>query len=212
MLATPSQGSKTSTVIDENAFGLALAYYDIEEEEYGLEDSAEFVRRFRAFEAAARGALARAELPEDRLALGLGHSIYFEFHDAGDTPRLVSQARQVSTAVLEAGFRNALALAFGSRWVDPEAPTPGALQADAGEVRLAGPSEPLRRCLAATALAMGDDQVPGWGPAVYVDLDAAEAVGLKLKNRPTLLRAGGADFFRIPVSHAKGTPPGPAQA
>lgn len=199
MLATPSQASKTSAVIDENAFGLAIAYYDVEDDEYGLEDRAAFVARFRAFEATVGQAVGRAQLPDDRLMLGLGHSIYLEFHDAGDTPRLVSQARQLSESVVDAGFRNAVSLAFGSRWVDPAEPALGMLRGEDDSARLAGPSEPLRRCLAATVLAMGDDEAPGWGPALYVDLDAADALGLKLKNEPTLLRAGGTNFFRIPL-------------
>jgi len=66
-------------------------------------------------------------------------------------------------------------------------------------VRSSRPSEPLRRALDAETLSRRDEHVTGWGPGVYVDTEALEALGKTPKNAPTLLRAPGAQFFRIPA-------------
>ena len=61
------------------------------------------------------------------------------------------------------------------------------------------PSEPLRRALAAevaTRRADEDDE-RGWGPGLYVDVEAVEALGRNFKNAPTALEIGGATFYRV---------------
>ena len=52
--------------------------------------------------------------------------------------------------------------------------------------------------LLAEAATHGDEQaaVEGWGPGLYLDVEAVEALGRKPKNAPTILRAGGVEFFR----------------
>jgi len=63
-------------------------------------------------------------------------------------------------------------------------------------VNASGPSEPLRRALCADAASRGDQDAAGWGPGLYLDVDAVEALGRKPKNQPTILRSGGAEYFR----------------
>jgi hypothetical protein len=65
-------------------------------------------------------------------------------------------------------------------------------------VRASGPSEPFRRALLAEAAARGyeDGDNSSWGPGLYLDVEAVEALGKKPKNAPTVLRAGGAEFYR----------------
>jgi hypothetical protein len=63
-----------------------------------------------------------------------------------------------------------------------------------------GPSEPLRKVLAAEALAQpatsgnGD---PSFGPGLYVDKEAIEQLGKSLKNTPTALPVLSTIFYRI---------------
>jgi hypothetical protein len=38
---------------------------------------------------------------------------------------------------------------------------------------------------------------PGWGPGLYLDTEAVEALGLNLKNQPTALNVAEATFFRV---------------
>jgi hypothetical protein len=90
-------------------------------------------------------------------------------------------------------------LTHGSCWVDEADPRPDIV--DCGSVRLfraSRPSEPLRRSLLAEAATHGDEGagVEGWGPGLYLDLEAVEALGRRPKNTPTILRSGGAEFFR----------------
>jgi hypothetical protein len=62
------------------------------------------------------------------------------------------------------------------------------------------PSEPLRRALYADAATRrdGDGAPSGWGPGLYLDTEAVEALGKTPKNEPTVLHAGGsgATFYR----------------
>jgi len=60
------------------------------------------------------------------------------------------------------------------------------------------PSEPLRKALYAdTATRPDADGEGGWGPGLYVDTEAVEALGRTPKNAPTTLRVAGAEFYRV---------------
>jgi hypothetical protein len=60
------------------------------------------------------------------------------------------------------------------------------------------PSEPLRKALAADAATRRaeEDESSGWGPGLYVDAEALEALGRAPKNAPTALEIAGAVFYR----------------
>lgn len=65
-----------------------------------------------------------------------------------------------------------------------------------------GPSEALRKALAAEAFAQpttAHDGDAGWGPGLYIEKEAIEQLGKSLKNVPTALPALTATFYRIGV-------------
>jgi hypothetical protein len=187
-------------MIDEDAFGILLSYFEIEDDEYGSEDRADFVERFEAFERLALGLLGNMELPPDHHVVCLGHAVYAEFRDREDTPQLFARFREAAARLSSEGFVNVAVLTHGSRWVDDGQPAELAIIGDAPRVaRISRPSEPLRRGLFVAALAQADDDVEGWGPGVYADTEALDALGKTPKNAPTVLRAPGAEFFRVPA-------------
>jgi hypothetical protein len=62
---------------------------------------------------------------------------------------------------------------------------------------VSNPSEPLQRALRAEAASHGGlGDAEGWGPGLYLDTEAVEALGRTPKNQPTLLEAAGATFYR----------------
>jgi hypothetical protein len=70
----------------------------------------------------------------------------------------------------------------------------------AGATLLHGPSEPLRKALAAETFAQPTTSAEteiGWGPGLYVEKDAIEQLGKNLKNAPTPLHVLSATFYRI---------------
>jgi hypothetical protein len=58
------------------------------------------------------------------------------------------------------------------------------------------PSEPLRRALSAEVATHATGDEPGWGPGLYLDTEAVEALGRTPKNAPTVLEIAGATFYR----------------
>jgi hypothetical protein len=187
-------------MIDEDAFGILLSYFEVEDDEYGSDDRLEFVRRFEAFERLCLAAIEAMELPGSHHVVCLGHAVYAEVRDSDDTPQLLSRFRAAAARLAAEGFTNVAALTHGSRWVDPEHGPELAVAGGGPRVaRLSRPSEPLRKALFVAALAQSDEDVEGWGPGVYADTEALEALGKTPKNAPTVLRAPGAQFYRVPA-------------
>jgi hypothetical protein len=63
-----------------------------------------------------------------------------------------------------------------------------------------GPSEPLRKALAAEAFAQpttSGELDSGWGPGLYIEQEAIEQLGKNLKNAPTALAVLSSVFYRI---------------
>lgn len=184
-------------MLDENAFGLLIAYHDLEDDEYAGE-RADFVERYRTFVAIVRERL-MAEPPAARArALELGHALYVELLADDEPVELIAWLRGFRAALAERDYRTAAFLTYGSAWTE-ESPT--AVHVECGVVTLSRaslPSEPLRRALLGEAATHGDEDggQEGWGPGLYLDVDALDALGRKPKNAPTVLRAGGAAFFR----------------
>jgi len=185
-------------MIDENAFGLLVSYYDIEDDEYEGERE-DFVERYATFTALIRDRLTEKPPGASARAIDLGYAFYIELTDGEQHGDLITWLREVRATLSEHGFATAGMLTHGSCWVDEQDPRPDIV--DCGSVKLfraSRPSEPLRRSLLAEAATHGDEQaaVEGWGPGLYLDVEAVEALGRKPKNAPTILRAGGAEFFR----------------
>lgn len=187
-------------MIDEDAFGILFSYSDVEDDEYGCDDRSEFVQRFQGFEHEVLDIVRSMELSSEHHVVALGHAVYVEVRDGDDGGPLLGKVRAASARLREAGFTNVTVLSHGSRWVEPgQAPDLALVPGPPPLLRVSRPSEPLRRALDADTFARSDDDEPGWGPGVYVDTEALEAMNKSPKNAPTVLRARGAQFFRIPA-------------
>lgn len=186
-------------MIDENAFGALLSYYDIESDEYGLERE-QFVERFEAFRAAWSETLEIFQLGEGVRALDLGHALYLEVADGDQVEDPIVWLKMVRARLLEKGFSTFGVVTFGGRWVDDaDADAPRELPHAVRLVPFSRASEPLRRALwAETASRFDEEDAPeGWGPGLFVDTEALDALSRTPKNAPTALSVAGATFFRV---------------
>ncbi len=187
-------------MIDENAFGVLLSYFDIEDEEYALERGA-FVERFSAFRRALYEILRDHPLGERVRVLDLGHAWYLEVADGDQRESPLAWTRRARAALTEREFACAAVVTYGGRWVSES--EEGFLSTehvgDASLVTLSHPSEPLRRALSAEAASRSDDEPgeEGWGPGIYLDVEAAEALGMAPKNAPTVLASPGLRAYRV---------------
>lgn len=185
-------------MIDENAFGLLIAYLNIEDDEYAGERD-DFVQRYADFRRRFCERLTTEPLGTPARALELGHAFYVEVLDGEHERDPIAWLKTTRAALAEPGFRTAGILSYGGSWRDDAESFPSVSElGGATLVRASGPSEPLRRALVAETAARGDEdaETPGWGPGLYLDVEAVEALGRKPKNQPTVLRSGGAEFFR----------------
>ena len=189
------------TLVDENAFGILIAHYGIENEEYALERDA-FVERFSEFRSSVLDFVANLPVASAATALDLGHALYVEFADGEQSEDPLAWAKAARALLTGRSFECAAIVAHGSRWRDDDAealPDIGELDGGVTWAQVSRPSEPLRRALAAevaTRRADEDDE-RGWGPGLYVDVEAVEALGRNFKNAPTALEIGGATFYRV---------------
>ena len=183
---------------DENAFGVLIGYHAIEDDEYRLEAEA-FAARFAEFRAAVRACVAAFPLASAGLAREFGHAVYIEFADGEQLEDPIGWIKTVRARLNALELPSVGVLSHGGRWqADPvEAPPASACGIDWQLVSL--PSEPLRRALYAETASHGrdDEDESAWGPGIYVDTEAIEALGRTLKNAPTPLAVAGATFFRV---------------
>jgi hypothetical protein len=188
--------------VDENAFGLLISYFAVEDDEYALEREA-FVERFEAFRLAVYDFAALDALGEHVRALDLGHAVYFEVAAGDESTDVLAWMKRLRTQLSDAGFDSVGVITHGSRWVPEEERFEAHTQAvGTSEVTAwSRPSEPLRRAFYADAKSRpsgGDDEAEdgGWGPGLYFDTEAVEALGRTPKNAPTALEFAGASFYR----------------
>lgn len=191
-------------MIDENAFGLLIAYFNIEDDEYAGERE-QFIERYATFSALIRDRLAERPPGEGARAIDLGHAFYIELSDGDQGVDLIAWLRELRAVLNGHELTTAAMLTHGSCWIDAGDPRPDVVECGSVKLfRASRPSEPLRRALLAESATHGDagpeDDAgtgeQGWGPGLYLDLEAVEALGRKPKNAPTILRRGGAEFFR----------------
>lgn len=190
-------------MIDENAFGLLVSYFDIENDEYALEGDA-FVERVQTFRRCWRSCLEEHAPVGTARAFDLGHALYVELPEDELPFDPIALLRALRTRLEEQELESVGVLTFGGRWLPDDAAPPEPAAAQVGPVtvhQLALPSEPLRHALDADAAARAteDEDLVGWGPGLYLECDAIEALGRKLKNAPTPLEAGGTTYYRIGV-------------
>jgi hypothetical protein len=187
------------TLADENAFGLLVSFFDVEEVEYSLSPD-EFCTRATEFRSTVLSTASDAPLGPGATVLDLGHALYFEIGDGDQSADPVTWLKSLRAALVEREFSVVAVLSHGGRWVlEGERDLPSVEELAGGYVLVAASrsSEPLRRALFAETACHGSDGGDGWGPGLYVDTEAVEALGKSLKNAPTPLSSAGATFYRI---------------
>jgi hypothetical protein len=188
-------------MIDENAFGILIGYLDVEDDEYSLEREA-FVEKFSRFRDVVYDYVAESAPAGAARALDLGHAIYFEFAEGEESVDLIAWTRELRSRVGDSEFANVAVVTHGSRWSeeDEEGPTLEGMNerfvASVAVTTASHPSEPLRRALAAEVATHATGDEAGWGPGLYLDTEAVEALGRTPKNAPTVLEIAGATFYR----------------
>lgn len=188
-------------MIDENAFGILISDFDLEDDEYRLETH-EFGDRTQRFHDVVFEHVAEHTLAEGTRALDFGHAVFFEFAEGDQVTGPLAWLKAMRGALAEAGLASVGVLTHGSRWVDEESGAEVEVEqryiGSVAMARASHPSEPLRRALYAdTASRPHDDDTEGWGTGLYADTEAIEALGLTPKNQPTGLSVAGATFFRV---------------
>jgi hypothetical protein len=182
---------------DENAFGVLLGYFALEDDEYALEP-ADFAAQFAQFRSALRSCVEAFPLAENLLVRELGHAVYLEFADGDQKEDPIAWIKLARARLTGKGLVSIGVLSHGGRWLCEEhEPPPEVPGVEWLSVSL--PSEPLRRALYAETACHGADESDeaAWGPGLYVDTEAVEALGRALKNAPTPLAVAGATFFRV---------------
>ncbi len=186
-------------MIDENAFGILVAFSKIEDEEYASDDLEQFVDRFTLFQRLTLQYVQDHPPAPQTRGLDLGHAIYVEFPDE-EVSGLLAWVRSLRAELAAQALESSVFVTQGGRWVADEGSTDVQLS-HAGAVPFAswvGPSEPLRRAMFAETASHGllceDD---AWGIGFYLDVDAMESLGIRPKNEPTFLEVAGARFVRV---------------
>lgn len=193
-------------ITDENAFGVLVSYLRVEDEEYGLEPR-EFAERFELFRRLVRECLRDIPLGGCVRAVDFGHAVYVELAEDQCVASPLGWARKVREKLGEGAFESVVLVTHGSRWVEDDHETSSSTEyvGEASLVTISNPSEPLRRALYGEAAAhddeaegdSGSDPARGWGPGLYLDTEAAEALAMVPKNAPTVLYTRGAGFYRV---------------
>lgn len=179
-------------MVDEEAFGLLVSWCHVDDLECAL-PAEEFLQARERFRATLGEIVAEHEWPPDVRLLDFGHALYLETLAEGLALDPIAFLREARARLDARDVASICVLAHGVVWRedDPER------AAAATNVVTCG-SEPLRRALRAEAAAVLDaDRGTGWGPGIYLDLDALEALGKKLRNQPTTLDVAGATFCRV---------------
>lgn len=187
------------SLTDENAFGLLVSFYDLEDVEYSHEPE-DFTTRCSEFRSVTLTFAAEEPLGAGATILDLGHALYFEIGDGDQAVELIGWLRRLREALVERTFSVVAVLSHGGRWVreaEPDLPCVEELTGNYKLLSASRPSEPLRRALYAETASHDTEGNDGWGPGTYVDTEAIEALGKSLKNAPTPLACAGATFFRI---------------
>ena len=183
---------------DENAFGVLIAYHAIENDEYALEPD-EFAARFLEFRSALRACVETFPLCQSGVAREFGHALYIEFAAGDQLEDPIAWIKLVRARLKALELASVGVLSHGGRWqAEPPEPPPPAISGIEWQP-ISLPSEPLRRALYAETATHGidEDDETAWGPGIYVDTEAIEALGRALKNAPTPLAIAGATFYRV---------------
>lgn len=189
------------TLSDENAFGVLVAYFDIDEDEYALEAD-DFITRFTEFRGVVLDFFHEFPLAAAVHVIDVGHALFAEIADGDQLDDPMAWGKALRAALRGRGIATSVFVTHGGRWVEEDAGPPAEVdRGAAGSVclQVSRPSEPLRRALLGWAAACRADaeDTAGWGPGLYVDTEAVEALGRAPKNAPTPLVMAGATFYRL---------------
>lgn len=184
---------------DENAFGIWLSWFDAEEVEYS-QSADKFPPRLMVFRSAVQDYLGQNSPGSNAIAIDMGTSVYVEIADGDHKVDPFAWLKGLRTYLSQGDWTTFGVITHGGRWVTSK---PGAtMPSKVGDVQVMasfGPSEPMRKAMAAESMSHDDEDgdFEGWGPGLFVDEEALDAMNRKLKNEPTALRCAGACFFRI---------------
>src|SRR6185436_13437929 len=103
------------TLVDENAFGILIAYFAIEDEEYALERE-KFVERFSEFRAATLDFAVTLPVAERAQLFDLGHAVYIEFAQGEEREDPLAWAKAARALLTGRNFDSAVIVSHGSRW------------------------------------------------------------------------------------------------
>ncbi|MEO7037309.1 MAG: hypothetical protein ABI548_25370 [Polyangiaceae bacterium] len=186
------------TLSDENAFGVLIGYHALEDDEYSLEPE-QFAARFTAFRNAVRDCVESFPLASSAVAREFGHATYLEFADGDQLEDPITWIKTVRAKLNARDLKSVGVLSHGGRWLHEPAEAAPASACGVDYLPVSLPSEPLRRALYAETATHGADEndEAAWGPGIYVDTEAVEALGRTLKNAPTPLAVAGATFYRV---------------
>src|ERR1041384_8267704 len=106
---------RASGMIDENAFGLLLSYFEIEHDECEGERE-HFIERYATFTALIRDRLTEKPPGAGARAIDLGYAFYVELSDGDQQVDLIAWLREMRAALSEQGFATAGMLTHGSCW------------------------------------------------------------------------------------------------
>lgn len=197
--ADDEAGEQDAMLLDENAYGIWLSWFDAEDVEYA-QSSDKFPPRILVFRSAVTEYLERAPLGEGVKAIDFGTAVYVEVGDGDQSVDLLKWVREFRSYLREGDWETFAVVAHGGRWVArrPEACLPDRI-GNVNVIASFGPTEPFRKVMAAEAMAHDDEETgeAGWGVGLFVDADALEALDRKLKNAPTALCVSGSCFFRV---------------
>ncbi len=186
-------------MIDENAFGILVSFHAIEDEEYESDELDEFVDRFTLFQRLVLQCLQEGAPGEGVKVLCFGHAVYLELAEDAAAKGLLGWAKGVRKELSEHDFDSAVILTHGGRWMTDEPSAERVSHVGSSTVlHCSLPSEPLQRALVAHTASHGlPAEADAWGPGLYLDTDALDALGIRPKNEPTRLEVAGAAFYRV---------------
>jgi hypothetical protein len=153
-------------MIDQNAFGLLISYFTLEDDEYCGERE-DFVQRYCEFAECIVTELTQRPPALGARAIDLGFALYVEFEDGDQHGDPIAWLRQLRATLASADYATAAFLTHGSVWIDEAEPRPDILDCGGLKlVRACRSSEPLRRALWGEAATHQDEASStfGWGP------------------------------------------------
>src|SRR5690606_4367521 len=112
----------SAPMIDENAFGILIAWSSIEDEEYASDDLTQFVERFTLFSRLALQYVQDHPPSARARALDLGHALYVEF-PSDEVTGVLGWVKGLRSELEAHELPNSVVVTLGGRWVAEEGST-----------------------------------------------------------------------------------------